>query len=115
MAEKVYTEGHCAKAIEVLSNGESLVAVAAELGVSRKTVYEWKDKHPEFKEAIEKGLALSQRYWEQMGHDGTTGSNKDFSATPWMFTMKSRFRDDYADDKSTDSKDTVIEKLLEKI
>lgn len=115
MATKVYDESYCTKAIEVLSNGESLVAVAAELGVSRKTVYEWKDKHPEFKEAIEDGLARSQRYWEQMGHDGTTGANKDFCATPWMFTMKSRFRADYAEDKKDDSKDSVIEKLLEKL
>jgi len=115
MAAQIYDESYCTKALEVLSNGESLVAVAAELGVSRQTVYEWKDKHPEFNEAIKLGLARSQRYWEQMGHDGTTGANKDFAATPWVFTMKSRFRDDYAEKKEDNTANSVIEKLLEKL
>lgn len=116
MADKVYNETICAKAIEVLSNGESLVAVAAELGVSRQTIYDWKDKHPEFNEAVQLGLARSQRYWEQMGHDGTVGTNKDFSATPWVFTMKSRFRDDYAEDKDKKSNsDSLVEKLIDKL
>lgn len=115
MAALIYNETYCTKAIAVLSNGESLVAVAAELGVSRQTVYEWKVKHPEFNEAVQIGLARSQRYWERMGHDGTIGYNKDFSATPWVFTMKSRFREDYAEEKEKSNSDSLVEKLIDKL
>ena len=50
----------CAIATQVLAGGESIVAVAAELGVCRATVYEWRDMHPEFEKAIKAGLAAAQ-------------------------------------------------------
>lgn len=106
---------YCAIAIKVLSAGESIVAVAAELGVCRDTVYDWKEAHPEFAKALKVGLASSQRVWEQMGVDGITGKFERFAGAPWMFTMKNRFRDDYlADEKKDDKTDekSVLEKII---
>jgi len=114
--ESHFKRSDCEIARKVLAEGRSIVAVAAELGISRKTIYNWKDAHPEFAEAIESGVAKSQAYWESIGRDGITGDNPDFSATPWIFTMKSRFREDYAEKKDDKSaSDSLIEKLVDKL
>lgn len=111
-----YRPEMCQKAIEVLSGGESIVAVAAELGVSRVTVYEWKDTHPEFNAAINIGLAHGQRKWEAIGKQGITGGYERFSATAWMFTMKNRFREDYREEKEAKSvSDTIVDKLIDRL
>ncbi len=111
-----YKPEMCDIAIKVLSGGESIVAVAAELGVSRAMVYEWIDGKPEFKEAIKTGLAQGQREWEAIGKQGITGGYEKFSATGWMFTMKNRFREDYKEEKEAKTvNDSIVEKLLDKL
>lgn len=110
-----YKPEYCEIAIRVLSDGESLAAVCCELDISRPTLYTWRETFPEFDEAIAKGLQKSQRDWERLGKQGIEGEIKNFQGSSWMFTMKNRFRADYAEDKKDDAKDTVIEKLLEKL
>jgi hypothetical protein len=109
-----YKPEYCATAVKVLSGGESLAAVCAEIGISRKTLYNWRDAHEEFAEALQYGLQVAQRDWESLGRSGIQGDIKNFSASPWIFTMKNRFRDDYKDDKD-DSKspsESVLEQIL---
>jgi hypothetical protein len=104
----------CSKALEVLKNGESLAAVCCELDITRETLRLWRDEHPEFREAIDRGLQHAQRHWELIGKDGVVGNYEKFNGAPWIFTMKNRFRADYADDKE-DKKDddkTVLEKII---
>lgn len=112
-----YCPSMCEIAAKVLSDGESLAAVCAELDITRATLYTWKEKHIEFHEAVERGLMKAQRDWEQMGRDGIIGNIEKFCASPWIFTMKNRFRDDYKEDKADNKSvsDTVIEKILDKL
>ena len=104
---------YCKKAEEILASGRSLAAVCAKLSIARSTLYEWRDNNPEFKQAIEKGLQKCQAYWEELGIDGVVGNYEKFSAAPWIFTMKNRFRDDYTEDKD-DKQDNAVS-VLEKI
>ena len=113
--ESTYKPEYCEKAVQVLSSGKSFASVCAALGCCRATLYNWRDAHPEFAKALNHGVQLSQAHWEDIGYSGTTGANPEFCATPWVFTMKSRFRDDYAKKKEDDGKNSVIEKLLEKL
>lgn len=111
-----YTEEMCSTAEKVLSGGESLAAVCAELNITRTTLYEWRDNHPKFSSAIERGLLKCQRYWEKIGKRGITGKYEKFSAPSWIFTMKNRFRADYAEDKEVKSDNSaLIEKLIDKL
>jgi len=111
-----YNPSMCSIATKVLSDGESLAAVCAELEITRSTLYEWRDHHPEFREAIEIGLQKAQRDWERLGRNGIEGNIDKFSASPWIFTMKNRFRNDYQDDKETKTvSDSIVEKLLDKL
>jgi hypothetical protein len=112
--EPKYKSEHCETAINVLTGGESVAAVCAEIGIARSTFYEWRDKYPEFAKAIQIGLQKAQRDWEILGRQGISGQIDKFSPSPWIFTMKNRFRDDYKDDskeeKSTET--SVLEKIL---
>lgn len=110
-----YKPEYCKIATKVLANGESLAAVCCELDISRPTLYKWRDDNPEFAEALAKGLQKAQRDWERLGKQGIEGEIKNFQGSSWIFTMKNRFRADYAEEKNDDGKNTIIEKLLEKL
>lgn len=109
-----YKPEYCEIAVKVLASGESKAAVAAEIGTSKQTLYKWMSIFPDFKDAIECGLALAQRDWELLGRDGITGRYEKFSAAGWIFTMKNRFRDDYAEDKKEEKSEStsLLEKLI---
>lgn len=109
-----YKKELCETALKVLSNGESLAAVCAELEITRETLRVWRDTHKEFRDAINLGLLKAQRIWEQMGKDGMQGNYERFGAAPWIFTMKNRFREDYKEEKEEKKDDdkSVLEKLI---
>lgn len=114
--ESTYKPEFCSKAIEVLAAGESYAAVCVELGCCRKTLYNWRDAHPEFASALNFGLQHSQREFEKVGLSGIKGEYDKFSPSPWIFTMKNRFRDDYAEDKeSKNVSEDLVSKILDKL
>lgn len=114
MADKIYNESMCEEAIQILSSGKSIARLATNLGVCRDSIYEWRDKHPEFARALKMGKDACQAYWEDIGENGAIGEFEKFSAPTWIFTMKNRFRDDYADEKKEekDTSQSVLEKII---
>lgn len=116
MADKIYNESMCATAIQILGSGKSMAALAGACGVCRESIYDWIDKHPEFALAVKKGKAVGQAYWEERGHQAMFGATKNFSASAWIFTMKNRYREDYAEEKENKSvSESLVEKLLDKV
>ncbi len=115
--ESEYRPEYCSKAIEVLATGEGYAAVCVEIGCCRATLYNWRDAHPEFAKALNFGLQHSQREFEKIGMAGIKGEYEKFSPSPWIFTMKNRFRDDYQEDKSENKSvsDSIVEKLIDKL
>ncbi len=109
-----YRKDYCVKAEEILETGKSLAAVCSSLDIGRSTLYEWRETHPEFREAIDRGLQKCQLYWENIGEEGIKGNYEKFGAAPWIFTMKNRFRADYAEDKENtgDNAVSVLEKII---
>lgn len=98
-----YKKEYCEKVIEFGRNGRSLEAFAADIGIGRSTVYEWKRKHAEFDEACEKAQTHALAFWEQIGVAGMMGTSmtkgQKFNDRIWMFFMKRRFRSQgYGDD-----------------
>lgn len=84
-----YKADYPARLIEVLKTGQTLVAFCAEVMVSKKTLYDWLEKHEEFKHAYELGMALSEQYWLKMGQDNA--DNPDFNYNHYAFQLGSRF------------------------
>jgi|SRR5258708_10123382 hypothetical protein len=107
---------YCEIATKVLANGESLAAICDELDICRATLYNWRDAHPEFANAIRKGLQKAQRDWERIGREGVVGNIDKFAASTWIFTMKNRFRDDYKEEKAEPTlNESLVEKLIDKL
>ncbi len=116
MADKIYNESMCAIAEQIFGSGKSIARLASSLGVCRETIYDWRDKHPEFARALKRGKETAQAHWEDIGEEGICGEIKNFSATAWIFTMKNRFREDYKEDKQEKTiSESVVEKLLDKL
>jgi len=87
----LYKKEYCERLIEHMSEGMSFEAFAGVISVTRKTLYNWKEKHEEFLEAHEIGIEKCRVFWERLGIQGAIGS-KDFNGTAWIFNMKNRFR-----------------------
>ena len=60
----LYDPAYCERAIEFMSEGYSVTALAGELRVSKDTVYEWIAAHADFSAAIKKGRACRVRALE---------------------------------------------------
>lgn len=117
MADQIYNDTMPARARDILSRGKSIARLATDLGVCRDSIYEWRDKHPEFAKALKQGLDACQAYWEDIGEAGVVGDLERFAGTSWMFTMKNRFRADYKEDKNEPNSigDKIVEKLIDRL
>lgn len=85
-----YTAGLCRQLPEMFAGGESVAEVCAELRISKDTFYEWVKLYPNFSDAYQKGLGLSEAWWTKLGRAGAAGARKIQPAT-WIFNMKNRF------------------------
>lgn len=59
----IYNEECCDKAYTLLCQGKLDVHICSELGINRKTFYEWIKTHPEFEKAIESGDIECHKWW----------------------------------------------------
>ncbi len=78
----------------MLAKGHSLAACAGAIGVSRDTIYEWKEVHPEFSDIIKRGQMKSVLAWEQKLFDVARGEG---NATAVIFGLKNRAKDEWSD------------------
>ena len=92
-----YKPEFCDKLIDWMSKGYSYSAFAGEIDVCRETINNWETQHPEWKKAKKTAFAKCLKWWESAGMSGMTGNIKGFNASVWIFSMKNRFKEDYAD------------------
>jgi hypothetical protein len=60
-----YDPAYCDQVVEFMGEGYSLTAFAGEISVSRATINNWMDEHPEFLEATRVGQAKRTKCLEQ--------------------------------------------------
>ncbi len=58
-----YDPSYCEKVLQFIGGGRDVLEFSKEIGVTRKTIYNWRDKHPEFCEALKKALEYSEATW----------------------------------------------------
>lgn len=75
--------------------GKSIAQMCSHFDISRQTIDNWADEHPEFLEALSRAKVHMQAKLEEMGFTGLV--NRDFNAAVWKKTMEARFRDDYTE------------------
>jgi hypothetical protein len=55
---------------DMFADGQSVLEVAVNLGISKTAYYEYEAAHPEFADASMRGKELSQAWWERQGREG---------------------------------------------
>lgn len=95
-----YKPEFCERVLEMAAEGMSMAEYAAEFGIDRTTLFDWRDRHPEFSTALARAKILEQSWWECQARLNV--KNKDFNANLWYRCAASRFRDDYTERKSTE-------------
>jgi transposase-like protein len=58
-----YTPDMPERVLECLSAGKSVAQFARDLGVTRRTIYNWADEHPEFMHALSRAQENSEAAW----------------------------------------------------
>ena len=96
-----YRPEYCELALDMMSKGASITAVAAELKVPRAKLWEWSEVNPEFRSALEAGKGLAQAWWEKLASGVASGQasshplHKKANPALIMFMMSRRFQDYY--------------------
>lgn len=99
-----YKEELCEELVDHMKEGFSFESFGAVANVDRATLFRWKNKHDEFKEAYELGFVHSLFNWEKVGKEGLYMGGKDnpFNSAVWIFNMKNRFN--WTDKKEIEAK-----------
>jgi len=93
-----YQPEDCQTVVNLMHEGLTFNEVAREMGVSVKTMQNWRKNFPEFEEACQTGQDWAQAHYESKMREAlTTYSEKDmprllFNTPAYIFTMKSRFK-----------------------
>jgi len=82
-----YKKEYCKVLIDYMDRGGTFSGFCGEVRVAKSNVYDWVEKHKEFKEA--KGIALGchARWCDKQAREGMWGG-KAFNPTVWIFMMK---------------------------
>lgn len=94
-----YDPEFCDKVVELAKQGLSEAQIAADLGVSTRTLKNWlKDADKiDFKNSYEYGLTCFEAYWESIGQKGTKGLLPKFNPQAWSKIMASRCKGPWID------------------
>lgn len=79
-----YTPDIGQKIVAEMERGFSLAAAAAAFDIGRSTVYDWKDRNPDFAEMIDIAMVKRQRFHENRLYETTLGP----VVTSAVFTLK---------------------------
>ncbi len=94
-----YRPEYCDVVVALGREGKSKAQIAARLDVTRVTLDNWADEHPEFFAAIKRALDFSLAWWEDSGQSGMR--ERGFNAAVWSRSMAARFPADYREERNT--------------
>jgi len=98
-----FKEAYGEEILSLMSEGLSLAASAAELGIHRQRVYEWVEKHPAFADTIKLAMSKRQAFLERRLLTADAGP----VVTSTIFALKNAAADDWREKQEIDQKTTV--------
>ena len=90
----------CGRILELAAQGAGMAEYAADFGIDRTTLFDWRDRHPDFSTALSRAKLLEQSWWEEQARINV--KNKDFNANLWYRCAAARFREDYTERQVTE-------------
>lgn len=87
-----YTKTMCSAIIDCGKEGMCLAEMAAELDVSRATLFNWANEYPEFLDAFTRAQELAEAYWAGQLRAGLKKSPSEFQGPANLKYMAQRFK-----------------------
>ena len=93
----LYDPAYIEQVIELGKIGKSTEAIGAILGVGTKTLYNWRDEHPDFLHALELAKEFELQWWEDIAqaHMIENKESDKINASIWSRSMAARFPKKY--------------------
>lgn len=79
--------------LELMAEGLSLCAAAAECDISRQTIYRWKDENPDFRDTVNIAMGKRQLFLERRLMSADIGA----VVTSTIFALKNAGAEDWRD------------------
>ena len=100
----LYKPEYCEEVIALGKIGKSVEAIGAILGVGTKTLYNWRDEHPDFLHALELAKEFELQWWEDIAqtHMIENKESDKINATIWSRSMAARFPKKYRESTKTE-------------
>jgi uncharacterized glyoxalase superfamily metalloenzyme YdcJ len=87
--------------IDHMASGMTYESFRGVAGISKSTIYNWEEAHPEFLDAKELAFELNRAFWDRIALDAASG-NKNVNATILIFNLKNRFPKEWRDRREID-------------
>lgn len=85
-----YSEDYCERVIALGKEGKSRAEIALDLDVSRQTLLNWSNEHPEFLDALNRAKDCELAFFEAKGREGMEKGSA-FNAALWAKCVSGRF------------------------
>lgn len=98
-----YSPSYCDQVIEWGKAGKSKAWMASQLDVSRQTLENWCQAHPEFLDAITRAMTHAQAWWEDIGQANIVSvTGQSLNAGVYSRSMAARFPEDWREKTTTE-------------
>jgi len=93
----LYKQEYCERVVELGRVGKSIEQIAADIGVSTRVLFDWRDKHEDFLHALEYAKELEQTWWEDQAQAYMVEAHQGpkLNASLWSRSMAARFPKKY--------------------
>lgn len=92
-----YDPAYCERVVELGKMGKSIEQICYILNTPVRTLYEWRDRHPDFSQALTDAKDYEQAWWEEQASSYMveTKEGPRLNATLWSRSMAARFPKKY--------------------
>jgi hypothetical protein len=100
----LYKPEYCEEVVTLGRIGKSVEQIAANLNVSLRTIYLWRDTYEDFMHALDDAKTYEQAWWEEQA-SAYMVENKEsdrLNATLWSRSMAARFPKKYRESTKTE-------------
>lgn len=81
----------CDQIEELMGKGMTIAQAAVEMGVTRKTIYQWGREHEDFAEALERARDKSRAFYDERMMELACSPAKESNPAVFIFAMKGMF------------------------
>jgi len=96
-AHLTYKEEYKKLIVDLLKTGKTLTAFRVKYSIPPTTLYQWREKYPDFDAACVEAIEASRSFWEDVLENGVLDGERKLNHQSLQFLLKNRYRKEYGD------------------